>query len=310
MPGAAEGLAKMWIPDFAALSNAQLWIDAVGQVFFSLSIMMAIMFAYGSFLDRKNCIAADATIIAFCDMAVSLLAGVVMFTTMSATGMLDSMTTSGIGTAFIVYPQAIVLMSGSGVFNAIFGLVFYLTLATLAVDSAFSIVEGSATAFADKFRANHKKTTIIVCIVAGIISFWFATRSGLAWLDIVDQWTNQYNMIIVGVLECIAVGWFFKTSKILDEVNKNAVNYKIPAWWFNTSIKFLAPVLLSLLLVLTTIGFFTSEGGYGGYPMWAQVIGGWCVTALALSSGFIIKAVAKSKGKDDYQDEKTWDEAD
>lgn len=308
MPGAAEGLAKMWIPDFTALSQPQLWVDAVGQVFFSLSIMMAIMFAYGSFLHRDNCIAADATIIAFSDMAVSLLAGVVMFTTMSATGMLDNMTASGISTAFIVYPQAIVLMSGSGVFNAIFGLIFYLTLATLAIDSAFSIVEGAATAFADKFRSDHKKTTIIVCCIAGVISIWFTTRAGLAWLDIVDNWTNQYNMVIVGIFECAAVGWFFKTSKVLDEANKNSKGYKLPAWWFNTSIKVIAPILLSILVIWNLVSYFTSDGGYGGYPMWAQIAGGWSITILAFISGFIIKAVAKAKGKDSYPDEKTWDE--
>src|SRR5690606_1724972 len=108
------------------------------QVFFSLSIMMAVMFAYGSFLENDTNIAVDGMIIAFSDMAVSLLAGVVMFATMGGVGMLDRISTSGIVTAFIVYPQAIVQLTNVGWINAAFGLVFYLCLATLAIDSAFS----------------------------------------------------------------------------------------------------------------------------------------------------------------------------
>jgi NSS family neurotransmitter:Na+ symporter len=309
LPGAVDGLEKMWVPDFSAFSNASLWADAIGQVFFSLSLMMAIMFAYGSFLDRKSSIAADATIIAICDIGISLLAGTVMFTTMSATGQLDSALTSGITAAFIVYPQSIVLLSDSSTFNAIFGIIFYLTLSTLAVDSAFSIVEGTTTAISDKFRVSHKKTTIVTCIIAGIISLWFTTRSGLAWLDIVDNWTNQFNLLIVGIFECIAVGWLFKTSKVLDEVNKNTKGYQIPSFWFHAIIKVLAPLLLITLVVWNIATYITSDGGYGGYPMWAQIIGGWSITILAFISGFIIKFIAKKKGKDGDQDEKTWDEA-
>ena len=87
MPGANEGLAKLFIPDWSALTNASLWIDAVGQVFFSLSIMMAIMFAYGSYLEKDANIAVDAIIIAFSDLAVSVLSAIVMFVTMYGCGM-------------------------------------------------------------------------------------------------------------------------------------------------------------------------------------------------------------------------------
>ncbi|MCU0727381.1 MAG: sodium-dependent transporter, partial [Planctomycetes bacterium] len=86
MSGAGAGMARLFIPDFSALSDAEIWVDAVGQVFFSLSIMMAIMFAYGSFVDDRSNIAVDSLVIAFSDMAVSVLAGVVMFSTMGGVG--------------------------------------------------------------------------------------------------------------------------------------------------------------------------------------------------------------------------------
>ncbi len=310
MPGAMEGIKKLFIPDFSALSNAGLWVDAVGQVFYSLSIMMAIMFAYGSFLDEKSNVAADAVIIAFADVAVSILAGIVMFSTMGGVGMLDKITESGIGTAFIVYPQAIVSLTSVGWINAAFGLIFYLCLATLAIDSAFSIVEGVSTAVSDKFGLSHKKTTIGVCVVAGIVSILFVTRAGLAWLDIVDNWTNQYNMLIIGVLECIAVGWLFKTSKVLREINKNTSGFKMSETWFNVSIKIITPLSLAGLFVWNLYTLFFKNNGKYGYALWAEIIGGWAVTGLVFITGFVIYfASKKSKRLTELsQKEPQWDE--
>jgi NSS family neurotransmitter:Na+ symporter len=310
MPGAMEGIKKLFIPDFTALSSAGLWVDAVGQVFYSLSIMMAIMFAYGSFLDEKSNVAVDTIIIAFSDMAVSILAGIVMFSTMGGVGMLDQITSSGIGTAFIVYPQAIVSLTKIGWINAVFGLIFYLCLATLAIDSAFSIVEGVSTAISDKFELSHKKTTVGVCIVAGIISVLFATRAGLAWLDIVDNWTNQYNMLIIGVLECIAVGWLFETSKVLEEINRNTVRFKLSKAWFFSSIKVIAPLSLAGLLFWNLYTLFFKNNGRYGYPLWSEIIGGWVITGLVFISGIIIYiATKKNKRLTELSNkEPQWDE--
>ena len=236
MPGAMEGIKMLFVPDISAFSDPSLWVDAIGQVFYSLSIMMAIMFAYGSYVGNDADIAADAMIIAFSDMAVSVLSGIVMFSTMGGTGMLGEITASGISTAFFVYPTAIVNLTGNGVVNAIFGAIFYLMLITLAIDSAFSIVEGISAAIADKFHLKPKTVTIAVCAICGIISRVFITEAGLAWLDIVDNWTNQINLILIGVLECIAIGWTFSLRKVLGEVNKNAKRFKMPYWWFASSI--------------------------------------------------------------------------
>ena len=229
MPGAIQGLTKFFVPDFSSLSSADIWIDAIGQVFYSLSIMMAIMVAYGSFLPEDSNIANDAMIIAFSDFAISVLSGIVLFTTMSGTGQLDNMTASGIATAFIVYPQSIVLLTNNGVANAIFAFVFYFCLCTLAIDSAFSIIEGVSTAISDKFHLSHKKTTLTLCIVASILSLWFITGAGLAWLDIVDNWCNAYSLILVGILEAITIGWLFDPKKVLKQVNRNT-NELQDAW--------------------------------------------------------------------------------
>ena len=310
MPGADKGLAILFIPEFSALSDPTLWVDAIGQVFYSLSIMMAIMFAYGSYLGDDADVAVDVVIIAFSDMAVSVLSGIVMFSTMGGTNMLDLISDSGIKTAFIVYPQAIVHLTDIGWINAVFGAVFYLMLITLAIDSAFSIVEGVSAAVSDKFHLKPKTVTIAICAIAGLISLVFITESGLAWLDIVDNWTNQINLILIGVLECIAIGWTFSLKKVLAEVNKNAKKFKVPYWWFASSIKFISPVLLIGLFTWNMITLFGKNGGsYSGYPIWAQVIAGWVVSALVFASGFVAKLVVRSMKKKGYvEDEISWEE--
>lgn len=308
MPGAGAGLAKLFIPDVTAFLDPTLWVDAVGQVFYSLSIMMAIMFAYGSYVGDDANIAGDAMIIAFSDMAISVLSGIVMFSTMGGTGMLDQITDSGVATAFIVYPQAIVNLTGSGVFNAIFGAIFYLMLITLAIDSAFSIVEGISAAISDKFHLKPKTVTIAVCAICGLISIVFVSEAGLAWLDIVDNWTNQINLILIGILECIAIGWTFNLRKVIAEVNKNTKRFKMPYFWFSASVKVIAPALLLGLFVWNMITLFGQNGGsYGKYPIWAQIVAGWAVSLLVFASGFIAKIVIARKKKKGYvEDEIVW----
>lgn len=311
MSNAFEGIEKFFVPDFSSLSDPTLWVDAIGQVFYSLSIMMAIMVAYGSFLDEKSNIASDAIIIAFSDFFISVLSGIVLFTTMSGTGQLDNMTESGIGTAFLVYPQSIVLLTNSGTFNAMFAFVFYFCLCTLAIDSAFSIIEGVSTAISDKFHLETKKTTLRICIIAGILSIWFTTGAGLAWLDIVDHWCNFYSLILVGILEAIVVGWFFKPKKVLKEVNKNTRSFKMPAWWFVISIKIVAPLALTGLFIWNLVDQIRGGFIYGGYSLASNIIGGWLILVLCMFSGFVVKAIEKKLMKKGFEpDDDQWEDDD
>ena len=314
MPGAADGLRMLFVPDLSAFADPSLWVDAIGQVFYSLSVMMANMFAYGSYLHNDADVAADALIIAFSDMAISVLSGIVMFSTMGGTGMLDKITDSGVATAFIVYPQAIVNLTHIGWLNAVFGAIFYLMLITLAIDSAFSIVEGVSASISDKFHITPRKVTIGVCVVSGIVSLLFVTRAGLAWLDIVDNWTNQINLILIGVLECAAVGWSRKVDlrSVLHEVNRNADRFKAPYWWFASSVKVISPLMLTGLFIWNMIVLFAQKNGTYNpdYPIWAQIAAGWAVSLLVFSSGFIAKGVVRIRKKKGFvEDEVVWENA-
>ena len=317
-PNLGEALGALFIPDFSAFKSANLWVDAMGQSFYSLSIMMAIMFAYGSYLKKNSNIAVDSIIIAFSDLAISILSGIVLFTTLYSTGQtVADMSDSGIRTAFIIYPTAIVNLTGVGAINAIFGFVFYFMLCTLAIDSAFSILEGIATSVSDKFRTKKKKTTFNIALVAAAISIVYITGAGLGYLDIVDNWTNQYSLILIGILETIFVGWFFKPKKVLDEINKNTNKFKVPKWWFIISVKIIAPIALIFLFVWQIISLVDKGFRYNeaDYNLAAEIIAGWLVTILVFSSGFIVNFICKKTkiGKDISileANEPSWDEID
>ncbi len=311
LSGAMEGMKALFVPKFSSLSNPNLWVDAIGQVFYSLSIMMVIMIAYGSFLKDDTNVAKDTMIIAFSDAGTSLLASVVMFTTMYGLGQGASITDSGIATAFIVYPQAIVNLTTNGIVNGMFAFIFYFCLCTLAIDSAFSIVEGVATSIADRLKLNKKKTTIYTCIAAGFISIIFATGIGLDILDTVDHWCNAFNLILVGIFETIAVGWFFKTTKVLNEVNRNTKKFKMPKWWFGASIKIVSPILLVGLFIWNLVDLFRNGGIYGGYHVANNIIFGWLLTALMIAMCFLYKLIIKKRiSQGMVDDDLSWDELD
>ena len=94
----------------------------MGQAFFSVSVVAGVMIAYGSYLKSDSNIVSDSLIIAFSDLFVSILSGIVLFTTMYQAGYTtEKMSASGVATAFIIYPSAIASLTNVPVVNAIFG---------------------------------------------------------------------------------------------------------------------------------------------------------------------------------------------
>lgn len=323
-----EGLKTMFLPDFSAVvargELINLIISAFGQVFYSLSVMMAIMIAYGSFVDGKSDVLKDSAYIALGDLLISLLSGVVLFTTLSGTGMLKDYLlnpSGGIGTAFVIYPQALVSITNNGIINSLFAVLFYITLFTLAIDSAFSIIEGVATAIADKLHTNKRATTLACCLIAGICSLIFATKCGLYLLDIVDNWCNNFSLVLIGVLECFAVGFLFNVKKIRYEINltckpikigKKEVYFRVGAW-YDFLIKYLCPLILLFFFVwnfVSMIMSYNNGGGYENYPLIAQLIGGWLIFALVFILAILIQLISRKSKKmkefDGYI--KSWDD--
>jgi NSS family neurotransmitter:Na+ symporter len=99
----------------------------------------------------------------------------------------------------------------------------------------------------DKFGGEKKKIVTVLCILGLLGSIIFTTQGGLFWLDIVDHFLNHYGLVVVGIGECILVGWLFKLEVIRRHINKVS-SFKLGTWW-DVLIKYIVPMILSLIIL-------------------------------------------------------------
>lgn len=278
LPGAFTGLTYFLKPNFAALMDLEVWSAAYTQVFFSLSLGFGVMMAYASFLPRKSDIVNNAFIISLMDAGTAFVGGLVVFATLGyyahTTGQpVDSVVKAGPSLAFVTYPTIISLFP---VLPQLVGILFFLMLFTLGIDSAFSLVESVVTGIMDKFNTPRLPTLLGVSAVGLLIGIFFCTGSGLLWLDVVDHFMNQYGLMTVCLLEAVFVGWLLKTDDLREYVNKFS-EIRIGRWW-NALLKYFIPVVLSILLV-SWLGQ-RIDSSYENYSRAAELLGGWLLVFL------------------------------
>ncbi len=248
LEGAMDGIRAYLTPDFAKLSEPKVWIDAYSQIFFTLSLGFGIMIAYASYLPSKTDISRNALLTAFINSGFSLFAGFAVFAVLgfmaSSQGKpISDVVTKSIGLAFVAYPKAVSLMPGGNFFGAI----FFLSLVIAGLSSSISIIEAFTSAIVDKFGVNRKTVVNFVCAFGFLGSIIFTTQAGLIWLDIADHFLTHYGLVVVGIAECILVGWFFRLETLRNHINKIS-SIKLGGWW-DFLVKFFVPLVLSVILV-------------------------------------------------------------
>ncbi|KPK02150.1 MAG: transporter [Nitrospira bacterium SG8_35_4] len=248
LDGAIEGIKAYLTPDFSKLSEPKVWIDAYSQIFFTLSLGFGIMIAYASYLPAKANITKNAFLTAFINSGFSLFAGFAVFAVLgfmaaSQGKPIEEVVTKSIGLAFVAYPQAVSLMPGGNFFGAI----FFLSLVIAGLSSSISIIEAFTSAVVDKFGINRKTIVTIVCTLGFLGSIIFTTQAGLIWLDIADHFLTHYGLVVVGIAECILVGWFFKLDVLRNHINRIS-SIKLGGWW-DFLVKLFVPLVLSIILI-------------------------------------------------------------
>jgi len=291
LPGAIEGISYYLTPDFSKLTDVNVWLAAYAQVFFSLGVAQGIMITYASFLKKKSDITNNAFIISLADAGTSFLAG---FTVFSVVGYLAA--SQGVGVTelsiggptltFITYPTAISLLPVAASF---FGMIFFIALLTFGIDSAFSMVEPMVSGLHGKFRITKAKATGFMCIIGFFISLLFTSGSGLHWLDIVDHFIANFGLVMIGLVECLILGWMYKISKLRKHANETS-EIKIGIWW-DYLIKYVIPFVLFLLLSIAIIDNITNP--YLGYPWWVIAIGGFLPPITIFFLSFIFMKIKK-----------------
>lgn len=297
LPGAVDGLAYMFTPDWSALKDPAVWVAAYGQVFFSLSICFAIMIGYASYLPKKTDVVNTAFITATANHGFEVFAGIGVFGIMGYMAFtqgvaVEEVAASGIGLAFMTFPTAINTLPG---LNELFGLCFFGALLVAGITSEVSIFQAVISSFQDKYAMSHKKAVTVVIVPTFIASFLFVTGAALNILDIVDHFINNIGVAACGFLEVVLIGWFFNTEKLRKEANEFS-NFSIGRWWVY-ALKIVTVIGLGIMTILNFINIIKS--GYGGYALLDINIFGWGTIIICIIATIVLTV---SKGNKNYKE--------
>lgn len=286
LEGAAAGLERLLHPDFSKILNGQVWIDAYGQAFFSLSLAMGVMTAYGSYLPKKSDIVNNAFIAAFADTGFAFISGIAVFSILGYMSTVqgvpfEEVVTQSMGLAFVAFPKGIAMMPFA---PWLFGLLFFGCLFFGGLTSSMSMIEAFASGIIDRTRGNRKKIVTVTCLIGWLVSILFATGAGLLILDIVDHFVNSYGVVLAGLFEAIALGYFFGTQKLRDHFNPIS-DFQAGTWW-DVLIKYFTPVLMIIMGVLNLINELRAP--YGGYPISSVILFGWVMFACIIIVSFMM----------------------
>ena len=258
-----QGLGAYVIPNMKGITVKQfctVLMDAMGQLFYSLSVAMGIMIAYGSYVSDDANLGKSINQIELFDTLVAFLAGVMIIPAVFVFMGRDGMTASGPSLMFVSLPKVFDSMGFAG--NVI-GAIFF-----AALTSAVSIMEAIVSSFMDEFKLNRNKATaietviciavaVIVCLGYNKLLFDIKLPNGVhaQVLDIMDYVSNNVLMPIVSIGTCILIGWILKPKTVIDEVEKTGIKMGRKDL-YTVMVKWVAPILLFLLL-LKSLGILT-----------------------------------------------------
>jgi len=259
-----QGLKIYVVPNLDGITFSDFLlvvVDAMGQLFFSLSIAMGIMIAYGSYVSDDANLVKSVNQIEIFDSGIAILAGVMIIPAVYAFMGEEGMAASGPGLMFVSLPKVFASMGGIG---RIVGILFFVMVLFAAVTSAVSIYEAVVSSIMDEFKTSRKTASFIelaIALVAGIVvclgynSFYFEvslpTGSVGQILDVFDYISNSVLMPISAIGTSILIGWVLGPHTIIDEAEKNGEKFNRRKLYI-VMIKYVAPVLLFILFLRST----------------------------------------------------------
>ena len=262
-----EGMAVYFVPDFSGLTFGKLMgviMDAMGQLFYSLSIAMGIMIAYGSYLKKDDNLPKAVGRIEIFDTGIAVLAGLMIIPAVFTFMGKDAMS-QGPGLMFVSLPKVFQSM-GNGP-GSILGSLFFIMVIFAALTSCISILEAIVSSLIDRFHWSRKKATILaslygwllgIVVALGYNVFYFEYKlpngETAQILDIFDYLSNNIMMPILAILTCILIGWVTTPKVIEDEAMIGALKFPRKRL-YSVMIKFICPVLL-VLVFLKAFGLF------------------------------------------------------
>lgn len=305
LPGSVDGLAYYLNPDWSQLAKPTTWQYAFGQAFFSLSLAFGVMLTYASFLHRRSDLNNNAAIIGIADFATSFIAGLAIFSTLGAMAYvtaqhgqpvsIERVVDGGPGLAFVAFPYALAQLPGS----AWWSFVFFFTLVTLGIDSAFSITESVLMAVVDRTGWPRRIVLPAMSAIGLAVGLVFTMQGGLNWLGVVaDAIDGTWGIAFVGLLECLVLGWLWRIDYLRLHANDRS-DWNLGLWW-DYLIRVFIPLVLASLFAWSLFGDLTAETGFlrdpAGRWILSNCVGlGVAAAAPVLAIGFTL--VGRRRGE-------------
>jgi NSS family neurotransmitter:Na+ symporter len=246
--GAWAGLTFMFRPDFHKLTPGAV-LEALGHAFFTLSLGMAAMITYGSYLSRQEDLLGASLRVALLDTGIALMAGLAIFPVVFSVGMAPA---AGPGLIFKTIPVVFAQMPGGNVL----ALLFFLLLSFAALTSAISLLESQVAYLIDERGWGRKQATAFLAGLAFVVGVPSALSDNvlahvtpigsLGVFDSIDLIASNYLLPISGLLISLYVGWFWSGSEEKEELLAGGAGWTYPTWHF--LIRFVAPVAVAIIL--------------------------------------------------------------
>jgi len=245
LPNAYLGLEYMFKPDFSKL-NGNMFLAALGQALFTLSIGMGALLTYGSYIKEDKNITQSAYTIIFSDTAFALLAGIMIFPAVFSFGLEPN---SGAGLVFVTLPKIFSQIAYGNVISA----AFFILLFVAALTSGISILETPAATFIERFKLSRIKASVLLFTIIAIIAIPATLSFGLlenykifgkTIFDLLDYTSSNILLPLNTFFLCLIAGWGLKMD------GRMFIRNKLLFSLFNAGLKIFVPIVLLCLFLV------------------------------------------------------------
>ena len=261
LPGAVKGVLFLFQPDFSKLTGS-VFLEALGQAFFSLSLGTACLCTYASYFSRQTNLLQSATQIALLDTFIAVLAGLMIFPAAASVGISPD---SGPSLIFITLPNVFQqAFSSMPVVGYVISILFYALLALAALTSTISMHEIGTAFFREELHVSRSRAAWIVTAVCSAIAVICSLSVGavpelnllgMDIMDVCDRLTAQILLPLGALLTCIFVGWVVPQKLVRDEfTNWGTVSLRAYRIWL-FAVRFICPLSIAIIF-LHQIGLF------------------------------------------------------
>ncbi len=258
-----QGLAVYLIPDFTGLTLTKflnILLDAMGQLFFSLSVSMGIMITYGSYVKKEVNLEKSIAQVEFFDTGVAFLAGLMIIPAIFVFSGTDGMA-AGPSLVFKSLPK---VFHSMGQVGTLVGVIFFVMVLFAALTSCVSILETLVSTCMNIFHTSRKKVSlvigvisavaaVVVCLGYNVFYFEYTLPNGQTaqLLDVLDYISNNFLMPLIAFLTAVFVGWVIKPEWIAEEMEVQNAKFSKKRF-YAVMVRWVVPVVMAVLFLQST----------------------------------------------------------